>query len=332
MKSQKFSLSGVLTKNYGAYSLKSTCQLFSRIHFARGSILKNSPQISVIIPVYNDSKNIAICLEALAFQDLSVNDFEILIIDNGSNPPVEILSLPANAKIIVELKPGSYAARNTGVVNASAKILAFTDADCIPRVNWLSQSLRELKVCGRNAIIGGAINITPAKKGKPNFVEAYDMSLGLRQDRYVSMGNFAATANMITWKELFLTVGFFNYELKSGGDYEWGNRAVEQNKKLYYCPEVVVSHPARKTLKSIVTKVRRVSGGIIDVDKKAQSVPGGLDGIKGTPLASIRSILINKKLPRLSQKIGVLLVSVVVLGVTVFEKFRLSFGFDSERR
>src|SRR5690606_1416112 len=47
----------------------------------------------------------------------------------------------------------------------------------------------------------------------------------------------------------------------SGADTEFCRRAVRLGVPLVYCPHAVVEHPARASMKALVTKVRRVKGG-----------------------------------------------------------------------
>ncbi|MEM8761253.1 MAG: glycosyltransferase family A protein, partial [Pseudomonadota bacterium] len=97
------------------------------------------PGISVIIPVFNDAGGLARCLDALARQT-DAAPFEVIVVDNGSDPPLDPATLPAlpSLRLIRETAPGSYAARNAGIAAARAAILAFTDADCRPRPDWLA--------------------------------------------------------------------------------------------------------------------------------------------------------------------------------------------------
>ena len=86
------------------------------------------PLISVVVPVFNDEARLAGCLDALAMQTWPASHREVIVVDNGSVPPVALRA--GAARVIVERRPGSYAARNAGVAAAAGEILAFTDADC----------------------------------------------------------------------------------------------------------------------------------------------------------------------------------------------------------
>lgn len=101
--------------------------------------------ISVVIPAFNEEENITACLEALANQTLARQEFEVIVVDNGSTDqtfrmaskfkkrlPLRILSQP---------RTSISAARNRGASIAVSGMLAFLDADCMTRPDWLQKAI-----------------------------------------------------------------------------------------------------------------------------------------------------------------------------------------------
>jgi len=90
-------------------------------------------KISVIIPVYNEEKEIKDCLESLTNQ--SFPDLEVIIVDDGSkDKSIEIVSdfketAQLDLQILNQDHRGAGAARNLGVKHAMGEILVFVDAD-----------------------------------------------------------------------------------------------------------------------------------------------------------------------------------------------------------
>jgi hypothetical protein len=72
---------------------------------------------------------------------------------------------------------------------------------------------------------------------------------------------YATTANLLVRRDVFLRVGPFDGTLLSGGDREWSMRRAAIGASLHYAPDVVVRHPARKTLAQLISKRRRTAGG-----------------------------------------------------------------------
>lgn len=88
--------------------------------------------ISYIIPAYNCAKTIANTVKSILFYNKS-NDFEILIIENGStdNTPkvLGILKEKYPCVKILKSKKGASRARNKGIDESKGKWLWFVDAD-----------------------------------------------------------------------------------------------------------------------------------------------------------------------------------------------------------
>jgi len=86
------------------------------------------PLLSIVIPVYNEEKNIDKCLSSLNEQ--SYKKFEIIIVDDGStDKTLEIVRKFKNVKILQQNHKGPGAARNLGAEKARGEILILIDAD-----------------------------------------------------------------------------------------------------------------------------------------------------------------------------------------------------------
>ncbi|MEZ0491257.1 glycosyltransferase [Kineococcus sp. TBRC 1896] len=224
------------------------------------------PSVTVVVPVHGDRGELAKTAKALAALDY-LGSVDVVVVDNGDNEGLErSLAVLERVQVIRESTPGSYAARNAALAAASGEVLAFTDGDCLPRPDWLTEGVRQLLACEGPAFVGGAIELFPAVAGRASFAELWDCVNGLRQDHYVGDQGWAATANMMTLRSTFDRVGPFSAFLQSGGDREWGERATRTGVQAVFGATAVVDHPARPTMAELHKKVRRVTRG--DVDKR----------------------------------------------------------------
>ena len=227
--------------------------------------LRERPRVSVIIPVYNGAAGLALCLAALAKQSYPRDLMEVVVVDNASTEDVS-RALPQDPRfaLICEDRPGSYAARNAGVARATGTVLAFTDGDCVPDTEWITQGVAALCTEPRPDAVGGRIRLTfPA--GRPlNGPLLYEDVTGFPQRRYVEELSFAATANLFVWADAFERVGPFDPCLRSGGDLNWGRRLTARGGRLVYSADAVVDHPARDTWAELARKTTRVAQGIAD--------------------------------------------------------------------
>ena len=227
------------------------------------------PFVSVIIPVYNDAVRLQTCLQALEEQTYPKQAYEVIAVDNGSDESIEpIVAGFRQAKASSETRRGSYAARNKGITLAQGDILTFTDSDCIPARDWLERGVANLLREPPAAIVGGKVTFIFKDPAHPTAAELYDSIWHLNQKSYVEKLHFSATANLFTFKSVFERVGYFNSALKSGGDYEWGQRATAVGYTLIYADDVRVAHPARASLKQLRQKVKRVTSGMYALKKQ----------------------------------------------------------------
>lgn len=91
-------------------------------------------QLSIIIPVYQVEQYIRACLESVFQQGLPDADFEVLLVDDGTedNSFLQIADLiDAHANITVLRQPnrGLSAARNTALAEAKGRFVLFLDSD-----------------------------------------------------------------------------------------------------------------------------------------------------------------------------------------------------------
>lgn len=302
-----------------------------RTEIKRSSVLKYSAPlfVSVIVPVWNDAERLSGCLGALEAQTYPAHLYEVIVVDNDSVDSVVDAAAPyACARVVREEIPGSYAARNRGVAHARGEVIAFTDADCIPTPDWLERGVDHLTRGDGCPIIAGRIEIFSRSARQPNSVEQYELLVALAQREFVRRYRFGATANLFTFREVFERVGPFLAEVKSGGDLEWGRRAVGHGYALEYADDACVLHPARASLKQLYTKIVRVTGGLHDL--KRLKVRPHLEFDRSLPLEflppirAIAAVLRETSLRRLRDRIKVCAVLLFVRYVQAFEKLRLS--------
>lgn len=219
------------------------------------------PDVSVIVPVYQDKASLARCLDHLLAQDYG-GRAKIIVVDNAITFSLEhFAERYPTIEFLWEPMPGSYHARNKGLTAADTPVLAFTDADCTPEPSWLREGVKALLQDDGIGLVGGRVAIRPRAADTPTVAELFEMIVAFPQKTYVEREHFAATANMFTRRVLFDLVGPFNGALKSGGDADWGTRVAAAGYRLVYADDAVVGHPARATNAEILAKLRRTVGG-----------------------------------------------------------------------
>jgi len=222
------------------------------------------PTVRIIIPVFNDWKRLFTCLKAIGEQSYPHEQFEVIVVDNGSDYIPNIPDYNFKLEVRTCKIKGSYSARNEGLRGNQAKILAFTDSDCIPEIDWILNGINLINNEGKSIhLVAGHIDVF-SRNRKPSNAELLDMAIAFPQKKYVEKANFGVTANLFVMSDVFHQVGYFNSSLKSGGDTEFCQRAVKHGFQIVYCKGAIVKHPARKTVRAILNKTKRMTGGRLD--------------------------------------------------------------------
>lgn len=219
-------------------------------------------KVAIIIPTYNDVKRLQKCLQAIAKQTFPTSEIRVYVVDNNSTENIELLvsGFPF-CEYLFESLPGAYHARNTALKGLrDERYVAFTDADCIPEPNWVSEAVAILDADPLQ-VLGGEVKVFSESDGQPNLIESYEMLFAFPQQVYIEKDHFAVTANVFTSRQVIDKNGSFNASLFSGGDAEWGNRLKINGIQLNYAKQVQVNHPARDTFAKLVSKVKRTVGG-----------------------------------------------------------------------
>ena len=92
------------------------------------------PLLSIIIPLYNCEKYINQCLDSIILQDLEKNNYEVIIIDDGSTDNSFTIAKAYsdrndNIRVVKQENQGVACTRNNAIEIASGKYIAFVDAD-----------------------------------------------------------------------------------------------------------------------------------------------------------------------------------------------------------
>lgn len=129
-----------------------------------------APTVSVVVATYQRPHYLAELVASLEQQDLPAEEYEVVIVDNGSTDDTwSVLSalVEASPRRLAAVRVGTNAGpapgRNAGVLETRAPLLAFTDDDCLPTPSWLRQV--RLAFVGGADVVQGAVAPDPA--GEP---------------------------------------------------------------------------------------------------------------------------------------------------------------------
>lgn len=199
--------------------------------------------ISVVVPFYNSEQYIAECIEGLLSQEYPVEHYEIVMVDNNStDASADIVGRHPRIKLVSEKKQGAYSARNRGLKEAKGEIIAFTDPDCVPAVDWLKQMTTGMEqpdvgiLIGRHQLARNSFFLSLLEDYE-NEKNSYVFKSRIKDIYY------GHTNNMAVRKKLFDEIGPF-LERARGADTIFVRLCVERYscELVRYCPDVRVRH------------------------------------------------------------------------------------------
>lgn len=218
-------------------------------------------EVDVIVPVLDGGERFVACLQALQGQQ-GVRS-RLVVVDNGSSDGSSEVAARFGAVVVKEARRSSYAARNAALAVATAPVVAFTDADCVPSPHWLRAGLDALERAGWD-LCAGDVQQEPAR----TVAGRHDELTYLHQEVHVRNMGFGATANLFVRRSVFDVVGLFDPGLQSGGDLDFGRRARRAGLVIGYVPEAVVRHQPREGLASVLVKAWRLGAGQAQVARR----------------------------------------------------------------
>lgn len=190
---------------------------------------KNSrPFVSVIIPAYNEEKNIGRCLESIKNQNYPEEKIEIIVVDDGSTDQSVNIARKHGVKVLRQKNKGPGVARNKGVYEASGDIVAFIDADDVAKRSWLRDlipSIRENSIAAAKPY-ENILN----KEGVLSSLVWFETRL-----RYINLPdktNHIGTSGSIFKKDIFLDVGGFNPKLLAAEDMDIANKITKKGYEI----------------------------------------------------------------------------------------------------
>lgn len=196
-------------------------------------------RVSVVIPAYNEEKNIGACLRALGSQ--TKKPYEIIVANNNSVDKTVSIGHEYGARIILAREQGYVFALQEGMANTSGDIVAVVDADTVVATNWvemITQVFSDSDVVG----VTGSVRIRNtglfSKLSEVLFNSFLFINFKIHKPHLVGF-NFAVR------KTAFTQINGLNTVYKMGPDVELGLRLKEVGRVVYE-PKMIVYPSMRR--------------------------------------------------------------------------------------
>ncbi len=215
--------------------------------------------VSVVVPTFKRPDLLERCLKALVAQNFDPATYEIIIVDDAdlqeTRQQVEQWSqqMQSCGKTICYLpvtgiSHGPAVARNLGWRAATGEVIAFTDDDCVPAVDWLKAGVAAFVDC----IVGASGRIIVPLPDEPTDYEYNAAQLGQCE---------FATANCFYRRNALAMVGGFDERFSAAWreDSDLFFTFLENGARCVAVSDAVVFHPVRPARWGICLQQQRKS-------------------------------------------------------------------------
>jgi GT2 family glycosyltransferase/glycosyltransferase involved in cell wall biosynthesis len=226
-----------------------------QIVWTRSQVVE-SKKLSVVIPTYDRKAELTTCLQAYEQQTLPKDQWEMLLVDDGSNYDVGSTVSPFEKSLPLRMlfngsNKGPGIARNLGLAHAAGKVVVFAGDDIIPGARFLEQHLAAHERCAEPAfaVVGHiawhpSVKVTPLMEfvtgdGGQQFAFNRLVPNSLVSPGFFYTSNVSVKRALVFEQEELFSERFRLVALEDG---EFGYRLAQSGMKLFYIPSVSATH------------------------------------------------------------------------------------------
>lgn len=208
-----------------------------------------APELSVIVPTYNRSAVLTMCVRALCSQTCDSQRFEIIVSDDGSQDDTAamVAALAAQTQVAIrylhQTNAGANRARNRAIAVARGRLLLFINDDTLAQPQMLVEHLQEherqpddrVAVLGRMTV---SPELPPSRLAPLHLDRAF---VGLQDGAMLDWRAFF-TCNVSVKKSLLDRGGLFEERLRYHEDLELAWRLSAHGLRVIYRSQALGWH------------------------------------------------------------------------------------------
>jgi len=236
-------------------------------------------RISVVVPTHNRAQRLGRTLAALEHQTLPRDAFEVIVVDDGSEPTqrenVRRYAPPYRYSLVEKSCGGLASARNAGAQRARAPIVLFLDDDVEPSTVTLEQHLESHAAAGQPVAVVGSLPY-PRELQLTTFLWYLEQSGHF--DLYCNPGKYPdgkppmppMNGNSSIPLDVFRSVGCYDDSFKRYGseDLDLGYRLSRRGIPFVYNPHAVGFHHHLKSFDQFCVDQEAAGESLIELCRK----------------------------------------------------------------
>jgi succinoglycan biosynthesis protein ExoA len=231
-----------------------------------------APDVSVVLPVLNEEKDIGRLVTEVLHQESPTAGFEILVIDGGSTDRTreiveQLAAQHSNLRLLDNPRRLSSSGRNVGVRAARGEYVLFIDGHCVlPRQDYLVR-LVELFRTTRAACL--------CRPQPLMYLAAYPWSQAIAAARHSPLGHnpgsdiYKSTpaftnprsAGAAYERQVLVALGGYDERFDACEDVEFNHRVAQAGFKSYRHPDLAVRYRPRDSLGALYQQMQRYGRG-----------------------------------------------------------------------
>ncbi len=203
-------------------------------------------KVSIVIPTHNRPEKLRETVNYLRLQDFTKAGYEIVVVDDGSTPPVKFeqdFTFSPTVRIVRLEGEERSVARNKGANAAKGELVIFIDDDITTKPDFI-ESHWQIQQEFSNLLTVGEILLPADSQNTPfgRFRQRLEKDGIPRKRGLVADKNFCAAGNASIKRELFLQLGGFDTTISSSEDQDFALRHTGQGGQIAFLPEASVIH------------------------------------------------------------------------------------------
>lgn len=228
---------------------------------AQRRALKDTPRVSVIVPMRNEAKYIGACLQSIIDNTWSGDDVEIIVVDGESEDtsPAIVAAMAQQHRQIRSLTNRQRTAphaMNIGIHAARGQYVLRMDAHAIYDREYIERSIGTLEDNAHHGVVGVGGVAQPVGAG----LRASAIALAVRSAfgagdahyRFARDARFVDTIWNGCWtRDTLIDAGGFNEQWLRNQDYELNYRLRQSGGRLMLNPQIRCHHYMRDSLQRL---------------------------------------------------------------------------------